>query len=102
MTEVESRVNNLETKTFNLEMQVSNLSTKVDAFIQEMRDFKTEMRDKDNQRAAEIAEMRQKHDAMNVKIDEKFDKLSSQIQNMAIAAVIGVGAIVWAVISVVK
>ena len=106
MSDVENRVGNLETKTFNLEMQVSNLSTKVDAFIQEMRDFKIEMRDKDNQRHAEIAELRQKHNLemkeMNEKIDSKFDKLSSQIQNMAIAAVVGVGAIVWAVVSAVR
>ena len=86
----------------DVESRVSNLETKFEMFMQEMREFKQEMRNKDNQRHAEIMEMRQKYDAMNVKIDEKFDKLSSQIQNMAIAAVIGVGAIVWAVISVVK
>ena len=75
-------------------------------FKQEMRDFKQEMRDKDNQRHAEIAELRQKHDSemkeLNEKIDSKFDRLSSQIQNMAIAAVVGVGAIVWAVFSALR
>ena len=106
MADLENRVSHLETK-------VSVIETKVDAFIQEMRDFKTEMRDRDNQRAAEIRELRKKQEAdnakheaameaMNKKIDEKFDKLSSQIQNMAIAAVVGVGAIVWAVVSALK
>lgn len=117
MADLENRVSHLETK-------VSVIETKVDAFIQEMRDFKTEMRDRDNQRAAEIArveaqatakiealrEQREKDNtkyeaemkAMNEKIDAKFDKLSSQIQNMAIAAVVGVGAIVWAVVSAFK
>ena len=57
MAELENRVNALEIKTITIE-------AKVDAFIQEMRDFKTEMRDRDNQRAAEIREIRQSQEAM--------------------------------------
>lgn len=97
----------------SLESRVDNLETKFEMFMSEMRDFKQEMRDRDNQRAAEIArtdakieQMRQQHNEemreMNARIDSKFDKLSSQIQNMAIAAVVGVGAIVWAVVSAVR
>ena len=89
-------------------------------FVDEMRDFKTEMRDRDNQRANEIRELRQrqdiaqaKHDAdikeMNARIESKFDKLSNQIQSLTIAAVVGVGAIVigggaiiWSAISSLK
>ena len=124
MADVEKRVEKLEEKQFNLEVQVSNLSTKVDAFIEEMRDFKNETRSQNLLRAKEIAELRQKQDAaqakhdaemreanekhaaemkeLNEKIDSKFDKLASQIQNIAIAAVIGVGAIVWAVVSALR
>ena len=74
---------------------INDFKDEMKIFIGEMRDFKQEMRDRDNRRAAEIAEM-------NAKIDSKIDKLSTQIQNIAIVAVVGVGAIVWAVVSVVK
>ena len=77
-------------------------------FKTEMRDFKTEMRDRDNQRAEDIREIRQrqdaaqaKHDAdmkeMNARFDAKFDKISDQIHTMTIAAVVGFGAIAAAV-----
>ena len=124
MADVESRVSSLE-KNFEVFMQ------EMRDFKDEMKDFRREMRDRDNQRAAEIArtdakieklreqrekdmkaiEKRRENDNakyddairdLNKKIDDKFDKLSSQIQNMAIAAVVGVGAIVWAVVSAVK
>ena len=106
MTDMEIRVNNLETKFELFLREMSEFKT-------EMREFKAEMRDRDNRRATEIAEIRKKQDEiqakhdsemkeMNEKIDSKFDKLSSQIQNMAIAAVVGVGAIVWAVVSALR
>lgn len=96
----------------DVESRVSNLETKFEMFIDEVRDFKTEVREQNKMRADEIREMQRKHDAdirdlnkkiseTNEKIDSKFDKLSSQIQNIAVAAVIGVGAIVCAVVSVV-
>ena len=70
--------------------------------------FMQEMRDRDNQRADDIREMRQKHDAdMKVAqekhdadmkaIDAKIDRLGDKIQNMAIAAIVGFGAIAVAV-----
>ena len=124
MADIEKRVDKLERGNSNLEKQVSNISTKVDAFVQEVRDFKTEMRNEmrdfkqemrqqNEMRQAEIIELRKKQDAaqakhdaemkeLNERIDSKFDKLSSQIQNMAIAAVVGVGAIVWAVVSALR
>ena len=74
---------------------INDFKDEMKIFIGEMRDFKQEMKDRDDRRAAEIAEM-------NAKIDSKIDKLSTQIQSIAIAAVVGVGAIVWAVVSVVK
>lgn len=104
----------------NLENRIGSLETKFEVFVQEMRDFKdemrdfkTEMRDRDNQRAAEIRELRQqrekdnaKHDAamveVNKKIDDKFDKISNQIVIMSVSTILGVGAIVWAVVSALK
>ena len=107
----------------------------MDMFIDEMRDFKNEMRQQNEMRAAEIArvdakieklreqynadmkafakqreEDNAKHDAdikdLNKKIDEKFDKMSSQFHNTAITTLLGVGGIVagvmgfaWAIFS---
>lgn len=114
----------MEGRVNSLERQVATVSAKVDMIIGEMRD-------RDNQRAHEISEMRQKHeadmremnkkhdalnekldakyDALNEKIDSKFDKLSSQIQNLTIAAIVGIGAIVlgggaivWSAITTLK
>ena len=93
--------------------RLTSLESKFEMFVDEMRDFKIEMRDRDNQRANEIQELRQKHDAdikeINARIESKFDKLSSQIQNLTIAAVveigaivIGGGAIIWSAISSLK
>ena len=82
--------------------RISNLETKFEMFMGEMRD-------RDNQRHAEIAEIRQSikeiyqtTDAKISKIESKIDALSKHIQNMAIAAVVGVGAIVAAVVSIMK
>ena len=108
----------------NIEARISSLETKFEMFMREMSDFKQEMRDRDNQRAEDIREMRKKHDsdmkemnqrfyakfdamdakfdAMNKKIDDKFDKFSSQLQMMSITTILGVGAIVWAIVSALK
>lgn len=109
MADLENRVSNLETK-------VSVIETKVDTFIQEMRDFKTEMRDRDNQRAAEIAALRKTHEAdmkeirtkqeadmkeIRASIDSvnnKIDGMGKHVRNLAVAAIVGIGAIVVAVI----
>lgn len=123
------------------DIKIERTSQQVDDFKSIIENFIGEMRDRDNQRAAEIREFRerqnflqQKHDeemreikrridAKFEKIDEKFEKIDAkfekidakfnkfdekmekfgaQIQNMAVAVVVVVGAIVWAVISVVK
>lgn len=90
----------------DLESRVSRLETKFEMFMDEMRDFKSEMREQNKMRADEIREMRQKQETeireIQKKIDSKFDKLNSQIQIITVAAVVGAGAIVWAVISVVR
>ncbi len=91
-----------------VQMKLAMQDAKFNAFVEEMRDFKQEMRDRDNQRAAEIMEMRQKHDSDIKEInqrfyakfdamDAKFDRLGDKIQNMVIAAVVGFGAIAAAV-----
>ena len=86
--------------------RISNLETKFEMFMNSLQDFKNEMRDRDNRRADEIATVNAKYDAeikaINAKIDEKFEKILNQMQSMAIAAVVGVGAIVVGVVSIMK
>ena len=100
MAELESKVNVLEIKTNTIE-------SKVDAFIQEMRDFKTEMRDRDNQRAAEIREIRQSQEAMRKdmyavvdRMDQKIDGIGKFVQNLTIATMVGIGAVVVGVVAI--
>ena len=64
--------------------------------------FMQEMRDRDNQRAAEIMELRQKQDSDRKELDAKLDRLGDKIQNMVIAAVVGVGVMVFVAVSALK
>lgn len=110
-----------EQENFNVETQsrVSNLETKFETFMQsfddfkqEMRDFKTEMRNRDNQRATEIMEIRQRQEAAQAKhnadmidlqknfydkmdtMDTKIDGIGKHVQNLTVAAMVGIGAAV--------
>ena len=64
--------------------------------------FMSEMRDRDNQRAAEIMELRQKQDSDMKAMDAKIDRLGDKIQNMLLAAIVGFGAIMFAAVSALK
>ena len=114
-----------------VQMKLAMQDAKFNAFVEEMRDFKTELRDRDNQRAAEIQELRQRQDAAQAKhdadmkemrqkhdadmadmnqrfyskfdaMDAKIDRLGDKIQTLVITAVVGFGAILVAVISALK
>ena len=61
-----------------------------------------EMRDRDNQRATEIMELRQKQDSDMKAMDAKIDRLGDKIQTLVITAIVGFGAILVAVISAMK
>ena len=109
-----------EQENINIQSRVSSLETKFEMFMQEMRDFKTEMRQQNEMRANEIRDLQKKHDEeqakreaaqakhesdmreINKKIDDKFDKISSQSQMMSVTTILGVGAIVWAIVSALK
>ena len=82
--------------------KIDILAQEMHDFKEEMRDFKEEMRQQNQMRAAEIAESRKRNDELNAKIDEKFEKILSQMQSMAIAVVVGVGAIVVGIMSIMK
>ncbi len=87
-----------EKKLNQVEARVSNLETKFEAFMEEMRDFKTEMRDRDNQRAADIRELRQDMKTMQAQLDAKIDGIGKHVQNVTVAAMVGVGTSVIAVV----
>ena len=95
-----------EERLSSLEQQFATTMTKVDMLV-------SEMRDRDNQRAAEIMELRQKHDADIKEINQRFyskfdamdakiDRLGDKIQNMLLAAIVGFGAIMFAAVSALK
>ena len=82
---------NLDERVTSLEKQVSVIATKVDALsekvdlvIGELREFKDEMR---NDRARQDADMRELRTALN-----------NNVRNMFITVIIGVGAMVVAVL----
>ena len=85
-----------------LEQQVATVAAKVDMLVIESQQQREDMRRAQEKHDADIK-------ALNERIESKFDKLSSQIQNLTIAAVVGIGAIVigggaiiWSTISTLK
>ena len=94
-----------EKRINNIDRRVSTLETTFNMLMQEMRDFKTEMRDRDNQRAEEIREIRQRQDAAQVKHDAdmreirtSIDGMGKHVRNLSVATIIGVGTIAITVI----
>ena len=109
MIDNENEVTDLQRHSALQDARISNLETKFEMFMNSLQDFKNEMRQQNEMRAAEIKETRdsikeiyQTTDAKVSKIESKIDALSKHIQNMAIAAVVGVGAIVAGVVSIMK
>ena len=75
--------NNLDERVTSLEKQVAVVVTKVDDLVREMQDFKNEMR---AERARQDEDMREIRTALN-----------NNVRNMFITVIIGVGAMVVAV-----
>ena len=89
MTQEQSLID-LQHHNATQDARISNLETKFEMFMGEMRD-------RDNQRHAEIAEIRQSikeiyqtTDAKISKIESKIDSMSSHIQILAVTAVGGI------------
>lgn len=102
-----------------IEQRVDSLETTFNAFMREMSEFKQEMRDRDNQRAEDIRELRQKQDAaqakhdadmkelrqkhdadikeMNAKIDASLQTFTQQLHTNFVQTMMGVGAIMAAI-----
>ena len=98
MTEQEKINENLQRQIDSQNARIENVLTKVDMLI-------TEMRDRDNQRAEDIRELRQDmkdmqkgFDAKIDKLDAKIDGIGKHVQNLTVAAMVGVGTSVIAVV----
>lgn len=68
-------------------MKLALQDAKINVFVDEMRDFKNEMRDRDNQRAEDIREIR-----------SSLQNLQSSGRTLNVATIIGIAAIVIAVL----
>ncbi|MBQ6004801.1 MAG: hypothetical protein IJL14_00960 [Selenomonadaceae bacterium] len=99
----------LEQLSVNVQRQIDAQNARIDSVIAKVDMLVIESQ----QQREDIRRAQEKHDAdikeMNARIESKFDKLSSQIQSLTIAAVVGVGAIVigggaiiWSAISSLK
>ena len=82
-------------------MFMQSVKETTDNLKAEMQDFKNEMRDRDNQRRAENEEIRQSikeiYQATDAKIAEirtSVDGIAKHVQNFSIAAFVGIGAMV--------
>ena len=89
----EESIDKLEEKYSNLHTVVNVLAVKVDNLVDELKDFKEEMLNKDNQRQAEISEIRQSTDAKIEAIRQSIQTM----QNQNVVVIIGVIAIAVAV-----
>ena len=88
------------------DIKIAQTKQEVDDFKSIIENFIGEMRDRDNQRDADIKELRKKHDALSARQDAIANELRAEIrdgmkhiQNLTIAVIIGIVAIAVAVIA---
>ncbi len=91
MADIETRVDKLETKVTTLEQQVSNVITKLDMFIAESREAR-------QRQDADIREIRQDMKDMQKNMDAKIDGMGKHVRNTSIAVIIGIAAMVIAIL----
>ncbi|MBQ6005323.1 MAG: hypothetical protein IJL14_03635 [Selenomonadaceae bacterium] len=91
MTDQEKINENLQRQIDAQTSRIDNVLTKVDTIIGEMRD-------RDNQRAAEIIELRQKQEADMKEIRLSIDGMGKHVRNLSVATIIGVATIAITVI----
>lgn len=75
----------------DVQMKLAIQDAKFNVFMQEMRD-------RDNQRAKEISELRQKQEADMKEIRMSIDGMGKHVRNISVAAMAGVGTSVIAVV----
>ena len=92
--------NEMRTQNILRAKEIAELSQKIE-HAQEVHN--ADMKEVNEKYNADMKIVNEKHNAdmkiVNDRIESKFDKLSGQVQNIVIAAVIGVGAVVVGVVS---
>ena len=91
----QDRINqDFDKRITNLERQVSETTINVNGLIRALQDFKEEMRDRDNQRAADIREIR----ASISNMQNSLDGMGKHVRNLAITSMAAIGGMVITVI----
>ena len=101
MTQQEIINQTLQQQIDSQNSRIDNTLIKVDAIIEEIRDFKNEMRQQNQMRAEEVRELRQEMNNMQAQfyakidnMDSKIDGIGKHVQNLTVAAIVGIGAAV--------
>ena len=99
MATTEEKVEKLETRFSTLEQQFATTMAKVDSLAEEAKQQREDIRRINEKHSADMQ-------AINAKIDSKFDSLMNQLHNLTIAAFVGFEAIAVAigglVVSIIK
>ena len=93
MTELESMNQALQRQIDAQNARIDNVLAKVDMLVGEMRD-------RDNQRAEDIREIRQKQEADMKEIRASLDGMGKHVRNLTVAAMVGMGSMTIAGIAV--
>ena len=90
-----------ETISNEVQMKLALQDAKFNQFMNEMKDFRNETREQNKMRADEISEIRndikeisKTTDAKISAIQTAIDGINKQVQNISIAAFVGIGAMV--------
>ena len=85
----------------DVQQRLALQDAKFNTFVEEMRDFKNEMRQQNQMRTEEARELRQDMKDMQARfyakidnMDAKIDGIGKHVQNLTVAAMVGMGAAV--------
>ncbi len=91
MADLDTRVDRLEGRCTSLEIAVEKVSQKVDLFVEESRAAR-------ERQDADMREFRKKHDDDMREIRQNIDGMGKHVRNMSAATILGIAAIVVAVL----
>ena len=98
MTDQETINVNLQRQIDMQNSRIDRVSASVEALVQELREFKNETREQNRMRAEENSILRAESDARIGRIEVKLDGIGNHVRNMGIMTLIGIAAMVIAVI----
>lgn len=91
MADLDTRVDRLEGRCTSLEIAVEKVSQKVDLFVEESRAAR-------ERQDADMREFRKKHDDDMREIRQNIDGMGKHVRNMSIVTIVGIAAMVIAVL----